>query len=52
MSEALLTLQRSLLFFLHRLQVYNDECVYSFATPFSPGGLYVSLSNWQVRVSN
>eukprot|EP00621_Florenciella_sp_RCC1693_P016503 CAMPEP_0182531890 /NCGR_PEP_ID=MMETSP1323-20130603/10212_1 /TAXON_ID=236787 /ORGANISM="Florenciella parvula, Strain RCC1693" /LENGTH=833 /DNA_ID=CAMNT_0024741539 /DNA_START=51 /DNA_END=2548 /DNA_ORIENTATION=- len=28
-------------------KVYNDECVFSFDTPFSPGGLYVSLTNWQ-----
>jgi ubiquitin carboxyl-terminal hydrolase 5/13 len=28
-------------------RVYNNECVYSFDTPFSPGGLFVSLSNWQ-----
>ena len=26
--------------------VHNDECVYSFATPFSAGGLYVSLSSF------
>ena len=28
-------------------KVYNSECVLSFDTPFSPGGLFVSLSNWQ-----
>ncbi|CAM9999636.1 unnamed protein product [Pylaiella littoralis] len=28
-------------------KVYKDECMFSFDTPFSPGGLYVSLSNWQ-----
>ena len=28
-------------------QVYNDECVLSFDTPFSPGGLYVSLANYR-----
>lgn len=28
---------------------HRDECVYSFDTPFSPGGLYVNLSTWQVR---
>ena len=30
-------------------RVHKDECVYSFDTPFSPGGLYVNLSTWQVR---
>ena len=28
-------------------KVYNDECVLSFDTPFSPEGLYVSLSSFQ-----
>jgi ubiquitin carboxyl-terminal hydrolase 5/13 len=28
-------------------KVYNDECVYSFETPYSEDGIYVSLSNWQ-----
>ena len=28
-------------------KVYNDECVFSFDTPFSPEGLYVSLSTFQ-----
>eukprot|EP00752_Nemacystus_decipiens_P002407 g2270.t1 len=28
-------------------KVYKDECMFSFDTPFSPGGLFVSLSNWQ-----
>lgn len=27
-------------------KVYNDECVYSFDTPRSPGGLYVSLRSF------
>lgn len=31
------------------VRVHKDECVYSFDTPFSPGGLYVNLSTWQVR---
>jgi len=31
----------------HYDRVYNDECVFSFDTPFSDEGLYVSLSNWQ-----
>jgi len=28
-------------------KVYNDECVLSFDTPFSPTGLYVSLTTFQ-----
>ena len=28
-------------------KVYNDECVFSFDTPFSAEGLYVSLSSFQ-----
>ena len=27
-------------------KVYNDECVLSFDSPFSPGGLYVSLRTY------
>ena len=27
--------------------VYNDECCYSFATPFSVGGIYVDLKTWE-----
>jgi ubiquitin carboxyl-terminal hydrolase 5/13 len=27
-------------------KVYNDECVFSFDTPLSPGGLYVSLRSF------
>ena len=30
-------------------RVHKDEASYSFATPFSPGGLYVNLTTWQVR---
>ena len=26
--------------------VHNDECLFSYDTPFSPGGLYVSLATW------
>ena len=26
--------------------VHNDECLFSYDTPFSPGGLYVSLASW------
>lgn len=28
-------------------KVYKDECMFSFDTPESPGGLYTSLSTWQ-----
>lgn len=28
-------------------KVYKVECMFSFDTPLSPGGLYVSLSNFQ-----
>ena len=28
-------------------QVYKDECMFSFATPLSTGGLYVNLATWQ-----
>ena len=28
-------------------RVFNDECMVSFADPYSPGGLYVSLSTFQ-----
>ncbi|EWM24947.1 ubiquitin carboxyl-terminal [Nannochloropsis gaditana] len=27
-------------------KVYNDECMYSFDTPFSPDGIYVNLATW------
>lgn len=27
--------------------MYNSECVFTFDTPFSPRGLFVSLTNWQ-----
>lgn len=27
--------------------VHNDECMYSFATPFSPDGLFVNLHTWR-----
>lgn len=29
-------------------RVHKDESSYSFATPFTPGGLYVNLTTWQV----
>ena len=28
-------------------KVYKDECLLSFDTPFSPGGLYVNISTLQ-----
>ena len=28
-------------------RVFNDECMFSFDTPFSPNGLYVSLTSYQ-----
>ena len=28
-------------------KVYKDECVMSFETPYSEGGLYVNLNSWQ-----
>jgi ubiquitin carboxyl-terminal hydrolase 5/13 len=30
-----------------RDHVYKDECMFSFDTPESPGGLYTSLTTWQ-----
>ena len=32
----------------HYDKVYKEECMYSFDTPFSPGGLYVNLKTFQV----
>lgn len=32
----------------HYDKVYKDECMYSFDTPESPGGLYVNLKSFQV----
>lgn len=31
----------------NRDRVYKDECIFSFDTPESPGGLYTSLTTWQ-----
>eukprot|EP00191_Tetraselmis_sp_GSL018_P000366 CAMPEP_0177613120 /NCGR_PEP_ID=MMETSP0419_2-20121207/21741_1 /TAXON_ID=582737 /ORGANISM="Tetraselmis sp., Strain GSL018" /LENGTH=117 /DNA_ID=CAMNT_0019109667 /DNA_START=161 /DNA_END=511 /DNA_ORIENTATION=- len=31
----------------HHDKVYKEECMYSFDTPESPGGLYISLSTFQ-----
>ena len=28
-------------------KVYKDECMFSFDTPLSPGGLYINLHTWQ-----
>lgn len=33
----------------HFDKVYKDECMFSFDTPESPGGLYINLKSWQVR---
>ena len=33
----------------HHDKVYKEECMYSFDTPYSPGGLYVNLKTFQVR---
>jgi len=27
-------------------EIYKDECIYSFASPFSPTGLYVNMHTW------
>jgi hypothetical protein len=32
----------------HFDKVYKNECMYSFDTPESPGGLYVNMKTWQV----
>lgn len=31
----------------HTDQVFKDECMFSYDTPLSKGGLYISLNNWQ-----
>jgi uncharacterized UBP type Zn finger protein len=36
----------------HGDKVHKEECMYSFDTPESPGGLYISLSTFQVRCAN
>ena len=33
----------------HHDKVYKDECMFSFSTPESPGGLYINLRTFQVR---
>ena len=33
-------------------KVYKDECVFSFATPETPGGLFINLTTFQVRVGD
>jgi len=35
----------------HYDKVFKEECMYSFDTPFSPGGLYVNLKTFQVRLA-
>ena len=32
----------------HHDKVYKDECMFSFDTPESPGGLFINLRTWQV----
>lgn len=32
-------------------QVYKDECMFCFASPQTPGGLYINLKTHQVRVA-
>lgn len=32
----------------HYDKVYKEECMFSFDSPFSPGGLYVNLKTFQV----
>lgn len=34
----------------HFEKVYKDECMYSYDTPESPGGLYVNLKTYQVQM--
>lgn len=34
----------------HGDRVYKDECMFSFATPLTPGGIYLNLATFQVRV--
>lgn len=33
----------------HFDKVYKDECMFSFDTPESPGGLFVNLKTYQVQ---
>lgn len=32
------------------VQVYKDECMFCFASPQTPGGLYINLTTHQVSV--
>ena len=34
----------------HHDKVHKDECVYSFDSPESPGGVFVNLSTFLVRI--
>ena len=33
----------------HHTKVYKDECMFTFDTPESPGGLFINLRTFQVR---
>lgn len=35
----------------HYDKVHKDECMFSYDSPESPGGLYVNLSNYQVNMA-
>ena len=52
-DEALLGRVRSAMHALrpagHYDKVHKDECMFSFDSPESPGGLYVNLTSLQVR---
>lgn len=32
----------------HHTKVYKDECMFTFDTPESPGGLFINLRTFQV----
>ena len=33
----------------HHEKVFKDECMFSFSSPESPGGLYINLKTFQVH---
>ncbi len=33
----------------HYEKVFKDECMFSFDSPESPGGIYINLKTFQVR---
>lgn len=33
----------------HYDKVYKDECMFSYATPEAPDGLFINMQTWQVR---